>query len=334
MVKYSCERCGKEFSQKSHYNSHDRSKTPCGNNTNKIKEPVDKAVKKKEKKLNKKLTVENKKVNVNALVMDNINNKSPLRYPGGKTRACKKLETIMKEHFNISDYDNLISPFFGGGSFEFHIQNNYKLNIIANDKFTPLYNFWNICKNNKKKLCDELTKKINMIDKDLFTSLRKQIIGEKNILNQSIMYFIINRCSFSGATLSGGFSLEASKKRFTQSSIERIKKLNLRKFNIYNLDFEDFINTNQDKKNLIFLDPPYYLEKASTLYGNNGDMHDTFNHKKLYKCLSTKQNWFMTYNNCEYIRKLYKDFKIIETSWSYGMNKSKKSSEIVIICYN
>ena len=27
------------------------------------------------------------------------------------------------------------------------------------------------------------------------------------------MYFIINRCSFSGATLSGGFSHEASKKR-------------------------------------------------------------------------------------------------------------------------
>ena len=265
---------------------------------------------------------------VNIQVMDN---KSPLRYPGGKTRACKKLETIMKEHFNISDFDNLISPFFGGGSFEFHIQNNFKLKIIANDKFTPLYNFWNICKNNKEKLCNELTKKINMIDKDEFTSLREQIMEEKNIVNQSIMYFIINRCSFSGATLSGGFSVEASKRRFTQSSIERIKKLNLENFNIYNFDFEDFINTHQDTKNIIFLDPPYYLEKASTLYGNNGDMHDTFDHNKLYKCLLTKQNWFMTYNNCEYIKNLYKDFKIIETSWSYGMNKSKKSSEIVII---
>lgn len=263
--------------------------------------------------------------------MDIITNKSPLRYPGGKTRACKKLETIMKEHFNIGEYDNLISPFFGGGSFEFHTQNIYQLNIIANDKFTPLYNFWYICKNNKEKLCDELTKKINMIDKSVFTSLRKQIMEEKNILEQSIMYFIINRSSFSGATLSGGFSLEASKKRFTRSSIERIRKLNLRKFNIYNLDFEDFINTNQDTKNLIFLDPPYYLEKASSLYGNNGDMHDTFDHNKLYKCLSTKKNWFMTYNNCEYINNLYKDFKIIETSWSYGMNQSKKSSEIVII---
>lgn len=280
---------------------------------------------------NNKRIVENEEVIVKTSLMNPISNKSPLRYPGGKTRACKKLETIMKEHFDISDFDNLISPFFGGGSFEFHIQNNYQLNIIANDKFTPLYNFWNISKNNKENLCAELTKKIDMIDKDDFTCLRKQIMEEKNEMNQSIMYFIINRCSFSGATLSGGFSLEASKKRFTKSSIERIKKLDLRKFNIYNLDFEDFINTNQDTKNLIFLDPPYYLEKASTLYGNNGDMHDTFDHDKLYKCLSTKQKWFMTYNNCEYIKNLYKDFKIIETSWNYGMNKTKKSSEIVVI---
>ena len=263
--------------------------------------------------------------------MDTISNKSPLRYPGGKTRACKTLETIMKEHFDLSKFDNLISPFFGGGSFEFYIQNYYQLNIVANDKFTPLYNFWTTCKNNKESLCKELTKKIDMIDKNDFACLRKQIMGETDTLTQSIMYFIINRCSFSGATLSGGFSLEASKKRFTLSSIERIKKLVLTKFNIDNLDFEDFINSNQSSKNLIFLDPPYYLEKSSTLYGNNGDMHDTFDHQKLYECLSTKRNWFMTYNNCEYIKKLYKSFKIIETSWTYGMNKSKKSSEIVII---
>ena len=327
MVKYSCERRGKGFSQKSHYDSHNRRKTPCENNADKIK-----AVEEKSEELNNnKRIVENEEVIVKTSLMNPISNKSPLRYPGGKTRACKKLETIIKEHFDTSDFDNLISPFFGGGSFEFHIQNNYQLNIIANDKFTPLYNFWNISKNNKENLCAELTKKIDMIDKDDFTCLRKQIMEEKNEMNQSIMYFIINRCSFSGATLSGGFSLEASKKRFTKSSIERIKKLDLRKFNIYNLDFEDFINTNQDTKNLIFLDPPYYLEKASTLYGNNGDMHDTFDHDKLYKCLSTKQKWFMTYNNCEYIKNLYKDFKIIETSWNYGMNKTKKSSEIVVI---
>ena len=278
----------------------------------------------------KKLIVENEKITISTSIMSKTSNKSPLRYPGGKTRACKILESIMKENFDISNFDTLISPFFGGGSFEFHLQNNHNLNIIGNDKFTPLYNFWVTCKNNKLDLCNELTKKIGLITKDEFTSLRNKIMDENNQLNQSIMYFIINRCSFSGATLSGGFSLEASKKRFTTSSIERIKKLDLKNFNICNLDFEEFINNNENEKNLLFLDPPYYLEK-STLYGNNGDMHESFDHDKLYKCLSTKSNWFMTYNNCDYIKNLYKDFKIIETSWSYGMNKSKKSSEIVII---
>jgi DNA adenine methylase len=333
MIKYSCERCGKGFSEKYHYNLHNRRrKTPCVNNANKNNALVNETFEEKLKELNnEKMIVKNEEVIVNTSIMKKRSNKSPLRYPGGKTRACKKLETIMKEHFDITDYDNLISPLFGGGSFEFHIQNNYNINIIANDKFTPLYNFWNICKNNKENLCTELTKKIDLIDKEEFTYLRGKIMEENNKLNQSIMYFIINRCSFSGSTLSGGFSLEASKKRFTKSSIERIKDLELINFDIYNLDFEDFINNNQDKKNLIFLDPPYYLEKASNLYGNNGDMHDTFDHNKLYKCLSKTQKWFMTYNNCEYIKNLYKDFKIIETSWSYGMNKSKKSSEIVII---
>jgi DNA (cytosine-5)-methyltransferase 1 len=61
MVKYSCERCGKGFSQKSHYDSHNRRKTPCENNADKIKALVDKAVENKLKELNiKKLIVENK----------------------------------------------------------------------------------------------------------------------------------------------------------------------------------------------------------------------------------------------------------------------------------
>lgn len=51
MVKYSCERCGKDFSQKSHYNSHMKRKTPCQNNADKIKFLVDKAVEEKLKEL-------------------------------------------------------------------------------------------------------------------------------------------------------------------------------------------------------------------------------------------------------------------------------------------
>ena len=152
-----------------------------------------------------------------------------------------------------------------------------------------------------------------------------------NILQQSIQYFVINRCSFSGSTLSGGFSEEASSKRFTPSSIHKIELLDFTNIDIYNNDFYDFINNFTNNKAFMFVDPPYYLEKKSKLYGNNGDMHEDFNHEKLYKCLCKRKNWIMTYNDCKYIRTLYQDFEIIETNWSYGMNKSKSSSEIIII---
>ena len=130
-----------------------------------------------------------------------MKNTSPLRYPGGKTRACKTLNTIVNENFDMKKFNNIVSPFFGGGSFEFFIQNNYDLNILANDKFIPLYNFWINCKSNNDKLCNELYKNIDNIDKNKFIELRQKIMNENNMFNQSFMYFIINRCSFSGATL-------------------------------------------------------------------------------------------------------------------------------------
>ena len=87
----------------------------------------------------------------------------------------------------------------------------------------------------------------NGIDKDEFIRLRKYIMEEDN-MNQSVHYFILNRCSFSGATLSGGFSKESSVKRFTKSSIARIGKLNLDNFIIFNLNFDVFIMNNLSEK--------------------------------------------------------------------------------------
>jgi len=155
---------------------------------------------------------------------------------------------------------------------------------------------------------------------------------ETQQLEQSVMYFIINRCSFSGATLSGGFSQDASKNRFTRSSIQKIAQLELQEFEIANQDFTDFLaQLEQSPRDLLFLDPPYYLDKRSKLYGKSGDMHEGFPHEVLFRVVQNYQNWIMTYNDCQYIRDLYKDFLIIPAEWSYGMNKTKKSSEIIII---
>jgi len=62
---------------------------------------------------------ENSENNINILP----SNKSPLRYPGGKTRACKILDTIVNEYFDIKQFNTILTPFIGGGSFEFSMPN-------------------------------------------------------------------------------------------------------------------------------------------------------------------------------------------------------------------
>lgn len=256
-------------------------------------------------------------------------NKSPLRYPGGKTRACKKLDEIYISNFNPNDYSTLASPFFGGGSFEFYLNNKYKYKVNANDKFQPLISFWKNAKYHKQNLIPSLEEYLGNVDKELFMDLRKTILTERKSLEQGIKYFILNRCSFSGCTLSGGFSQESSQKRFTQSSIDRVKKLSLENFNFQCLDFKDFL-AEVEEDSFIFLDPPYYLK--SKLYGKNGDLHEKFDHSSLHHILTHINNsWMLTYNDCPYIRELYSDFRIIDEEWSYGMNKTKKSNEIIII---
>ncbi|MHB1953779.1 MAG: DNA adenine methylase [Sulfobacillus sp.] len=262
---------------------------------------------------------------------------SPLRYPGGKTRACKILDRIVSDHFDMKRITTLISPFFGGGSFEFFLHGKYRLNVIANDKFSPLFNFWQTCQRDKESLCRRCAEVVaSGVTRELFGSYREQIMKENDRLAQACMYFVINRCSFSGATLSGGFSTEAAAKRFTRSSIDKIGKLDLSAFQFYNLDFAPFLQDAQSSPNrdahssLIFLDPPYFLDNGK-LYGNNGDLHENFDHRGLFNCLKNLDNWVMTYNDSPFVRELYRDFKIIETAWSYGMNKDKSSSEIVIV---
>jgi DNA (cytosine-5)-methyltransferase 1 len=64
MGNYSCEKCAKSFSQKSHYDKHLTRKNPCEIQTDKIKALIDKAVEEKIIELNKKLISNNTENNI------------------------------------------------------------------------------------------------------------------------------------------------------------------------------------------------------------------------------------------------------------------------------
>ena len=281
-------------------------------------------------------------------------NKSPLRYIGGKTRACKKLGEIYEKYYSHNDYDVLYSGFFGGGSFEFWLDEKYLFKqVIANDRFYPLYNFWNQLKLDPKKIMSIMTEEFNLhMSKEQF-----QESGEilKNFTQycchptyggcyseNAVRYFLMNRSSYSGATLSGGWSKGGRQPDECPSCVKNLMNLDIRHFHFKCEDIFDIDKYHQlgdgSSKTFFFFDPPYHLEKGSKLYGKNGDLHKDFDHDRFYKFADDlhstfdkckHQSWMICYNDCEWVREKYKDYHIIPLEWSYGT--SSKSSEVVII---
>lgn len=268
--------------------------------------------------------------------------KTLIRYPGGKSRAVKMLTPLTRD-----DHTTILSPFFGGGSFELELVNNKKT-VRAYDGFPILANFWNTALYTPETLADHIDPWVGHITPENFRAkqetLKKLDTWEKVLEHGTILaatdFYIVNRCSFSGTTLSGGYSKESAVTRFTQSGVDRLRNFkNDNKDSRLSVDYGLFESTLVDipeTVDLLFLDPPYLLPtNKNNLYGIGGDLHESFNHALLHELVETSgKDFLLTYNDCPEIRELWKDYEIVEADWSYGMNKSKKSSEIFIKNYS
>lgn len=245
--------------------------------------------------------------------------KSPLRYPGGKSRAVKQ---IIKYFPKAEKY---VFPFTGGASIELYTYQNISKNVFCYDVFQPLINFWNSLSESNSLLIEGI-KKYYPLSKEQFYKLQKTSPNTYDAVEQGAEFYVLNRCSFSGSTLSGGIS--PNHPRFTKHGIENLRKYSNSNFHVTNLSFEKSIGEHE-KESFMYLDPPYMI-KGDNLYGNKGSTHKNFNHGLLREVLADRTNWIMSYNDSEEIRSLYSDYKIISLDWAYGMTKNRKSKEVLI----
>lgn len=264
--------------------------------------------------------------------------KSPLRYPGGKSRAIKILMPFFPK-----DFDELAEPFFGGGSVGLYLAQNFGLKqIFANDLNTDLYCFWQTLKTQNKALIDEIkrTRQTHTNGRELYEKLLARRGENLSDFQRAVDFFVLNRITFSGVVDCGGYSQKAYESRFTPSSIERLKNMDgiLRNFTFSNQSYERLLQNN-GKRVFIFLDPPYFSASKSKLYGKKGDLHTNFNHERLCEHLkNTKHRFLLTYDDSEFIRELYKDFYKLKYTLQYGMNnfkqtKANKGQELLISNY-
>jgi DNA adenine methylase len=242
--------------------------------------------------------------------------KSPLRYPGGKSRAVKKILPYIPAGITTA-----ASPFCGGASVEIALSN---MGVYVNcyDIFDDLIIFWRFLKLWPDKLADNI-KKYYPLSRDRFYELQKTNAGRS--LERASIFYVLNRSSFCGTTRSGGMSPDHP--RFTEHGIENLRNF---KFNGNFIGADFSISVSKHRSEFMYLDPPYQIA-GDNLYGVKGNHHKGFDHGKLRELLEGCQSWVMSYNDCPEIRKMYDKYKIVELAWAYGMGNSKKSSEILII---
>lgn len=243
--------------------------------------------------------------------------KSPLRYAGGKSRGVSEISNFIPQETKI-----ICSPFLGGGSVELACANN---GILVNgyDNFKPLVEFWQCLLTNRNRLA-KIIKKYYPLSRTKFYELQKSQHRPQSKYERAAIFYVLNRSSFSGTTMSGGMS--PNHPRFTISSIDRIKHFQIENLHVEHADFKESIK--KSKNCLMYLDPPYLINQK--LYGKKGSLHEGFDHRGLAEILTKRDNWILSYNDCEAIHELYDDFAFYYPEWKYGMSNNKTSREVLI----
>ncbi|HEY9643001.1 MAG TPA: DNA adenine methylase [Coleofasciculaceae cyanobacterium] len=257
--------------------------------------------------------------------------KSPLRYPGGKSKA---IDLILPQiPTGIAEFRE---PFVGGGSVFLAFKSQPGLSTHGlptrkywiNDLNYDLCCFWKFVRDDIEQLSAsviELREKY-CVGKALYLFLK----DEANIvsdLDRAVRFFIMNRITFSGVMDSGGYSQQAFEKRFTDSSIARLNKVAayLSEVEITYGDYEAVISEAGEDV-FLFLDPPYWSATQSKLYGVKGDLHTAFDHQRFADNMKNcPHQWLITYDDSPEIRQLFSFADIVEWELQYGMNNYGRS---------
>jgi DNA adenine methylase len=322
MGKYNCEKCGKEFNQKSHYTTHINKKNPCVVES-KIKEMIDNAV--KEKLIEIKKTSPSDIINNIEIIYDNkiVKNvptkkihipKPILKWVGGKTQIIDKL--IVDFPVEINNYRE---AFLGGGSVLLTLLSYVKTgvikihgNIYAYDLNEALIYIYKNIQTRHNELYDilqtiitdfnecgngEINRKPTNIEEAkiakenyyywIRSEYNKLCLTDKKDILGSAMFIFLNKTCFRGVFRVGPKGFNVPYGHYNNPEI--INKEHLEEIHnlIQNVVFEccDFNTslTSVESNDFVYLDPPYAPETDTSFVGYTENGFNIEDHKNLFK---------------------------------------------------
>jgi DNA adenine methylase len=264
---------------------------------------------------------------------------SPLCYPGSKRQLFPVIKKFMEDN-------NINKPIFaeshcGGASVGLELLlNGYIEKLVLNDLDVAIISFWSsILENTTEFIHLLLTTPINIEEwkkqRKIYKS-GKDILQNRNSLELGFATFYLNRTNFSGIIKGharGGFketySMESRVNKIDlMNRIEKIAEFKdkIAIFGWYAESFIKHIDTKFDNV-FIYIDPPYY-RIGQRLYSQYYQEKD---HIELEKCVrNIKNKWLLSYDKCDFIENLYKDYDIKETPFLYVANGINRKNELLI----
>jgi len=333
MSKYSCDKCGKDFKQKSHYTAHLNKKNPCLKTDNAV--------------------IEKKKKQVKLQIIDDTGGeifskivvlKPLLKWVGGKTQILEKL--LCKFPIEMNNYREI---FLGGGSVLLALlcyarSGAIKIqgNIYAYDLNEPLIWVYKNIQTRPTEVFTEMRKiieefngcakgEINRKPKNIeeakcakenyYYWIRSQYnkldINKKKTVLGSAMFIFMNKTCFRGVFRVGPNGFNVPYGHYDNPEI--INKEHLDEFSdlIQGVVFEcrDFSSSLSfvEENDFVYLDPPYAPETDTSFVGYTENGFGIDNHNNLFALIHglTETNKKMMMSNAD-VTLVRENFSAIE----------------------
>ncbi len=243
---------------------------------------------------------------------------------GGKKALREK---IVQEFPEAGGYSRYIEV-FGGAGWVLFSGEKFAAMEVYNDVDGNLVNLFRCIKYHPDAVQEEL--RYIFISREQFFDAKKQIdIRGLTDIQRAARFFIIIKESF-GADLHS-FGMRSRDLEKAKEYLEDVAK-RLNRVIIENQDFQHILKTYDREDALFYLDPPYY--KTEKYYTSIFLPED---HIRLKEALEgIKGRFLLSYNDCDFTRELYKDYRIIEVDRMNNLVKEKikpRYKELIIKNY-
>ena len=251
--------------------------------------------------------------------------KSPLVYPGGKSKAVKRFNALLPQGVKT-----IVSTFLGGGAIELYCAAK-GIQVIASDNFEPLTNFWNHFLQDADGVIDKALSAfpLNREQRDYY--YRSGLLPRLNNYDgtqyseqeRAALFLLMNRQSFRGWTLAYSHGGSYNEGTANVELFDRLRHWKNDNITVSHCDYKQAIEKHEGT--FMYFDPPY-VDKEQC-YGWCLDKTPKFDHVKFKDDIAKLNNrWILSYLKHDLIMELYKDYEIIEYEHKFVISYNSKET--------